>query len=610
MGGNADGVVDPPLADLLWMQWGVQQELQGSVLPPPRGFAQAPTPSQAFQCSLAIGDTAACFASGEKRDKRLARRHFFAAGLLDRELRELGLEGLAAAGGGSLPSSPVLPVGAAPAEGDAGPLGHADAGARRLFELSSLQAGDRVQVWGLRGAVELNGRTGLAVCPAPAAPQGRQERPCQAAGAAGQRWGVLLDADLGDSVSECPGRCWDSLLDEGTAATLPLKSIRRGHLSVVQKRRLRTESSGAGATVSGAEVEAAWRDINGKVGGSWQAAPGPTLYARVYVALYRGRMEAHLRRAAELDPGWRAPYLELAALHEECGDAGRAREAARLAVERGVLWSEFQRPLVFFPGLRASAWWTAAASGGERGGDPGPGAGPAAPEGAEEQGGLQLDGPSAEWVRELEQRGFEQVVMPEFRRLLARGDGFDGVGGDVGGDHRTGGQHDGSVLGRGRWREVNLFAKDEELGEDPDADAAAQRHFPRTRAYLERLVPQAVRMARLGMGEIIISRLSPGTHITPHCAPNNMRLTAHLALEVPAEAGAAQIRVGGAWRPWRLGRVLLFDDSFEHEVWHQGDTARVVLLIRFWHPDIPAARRRVVLQDDVRDRRLKAWWWW
>ena len=33
--------------------------------------------------------------------------------------------------------------------------------------------------------------------------------------------------------------------------------------------------------------------------------------------------------------------------------------------------------------------------------------------------------------------------------------------------------------------------------------------------------------------------------------------------------------------------MLVFDDSYEHEVFNKTDEERVVLLIRFWHPEIP-----------------------
>ena len=38
--------------------------------------------------------------------------------------------------------------------------------------------------------------------------------------------------------------------------------------------------------------------------------------------------------------------------------------------------------------------------------------------------------------------------------------------------------------------------------------------------------------------------------------------------------------------PARQGQCLVFDDSFEHEVSHNGQEARVVLMFNFWHPDI------------------------
>jgi aspartyl/asparaginyl beta-hydroxylase (cupin superfamily) len=50
------------------------------------------------------------------------------------------------------------------------------------------------------------------------------------------------------------------------------------------------------------------------------------------------------------------------------------------------------------------------------------------------------------------------------------------------------------------------------------------------------------------------------------------------------------MRVGSTWREWEEGRCLVFDDSFEHEVRHTGGVTagqRVVLLLRFWHPDLP-----------------------
>lgn len=31
---------------------------------------------------------------------------------------------------------------------------------------------------------------------------------------------------------------------------------------------------------------------------------------------------------------------------------------------------------------------------------------------------------------------------------------------------------------------------------------------------------------------------------------------------------------------------MIFDDSFEHEVWHNGTALRLILIIDVWHPDL------------------------
>ena len=84
------------------------------------------------------------------------------------------------------------------------------------------------------------------------------------------------------------------------------------------------------------------------------------------------------------------------------------------------------------------------------------------------------------------------------------------------------------------------------------------------------------------------SVLSPGAHIAPHCGPSNARLRAHVTLR---HAGGAALRVAREERAWVEGDALVFDDSFEHEVWHNGSDPRAVLILDFWHPQLPAAER-------------------
>lgn len=109
-----------------------------------------------------------------------------------------------------------------------------------------------------------------------------------------------------------------------------------------------------------------------------------------------------------------------------------------------------------------------------------------------------------------------------------------------------------------------------------------------------------------GCDLMLFSANVPGTHLRPHCGPHNARLRCHLALLVPE---GCSLRVGTEVRTWEEGRCVLFDDSFEHEVWNRGQGTRVVLLVDFWHPELTAieklafqhlsgAVRSLLLQDD------------
>ena len=82
--------------------------------------------------------------------------------------------------------------------------------------------------------------------------------------------------------------------------------------------------------------------------------------------------------------------------------------------------------------------------------------------------------------------------------------------------------------------------------------------------------------------------LAPGTHLLAHTGSTNLRLRHHLALEVPSDP-PSQIRVGTETREWVKGEVLVFDDSFEHEVTSSGSMQRVALIVDTWHPGLSEA---------------------
>lgn len=46
-----------------------------------------------------------------------------------------------------------------------------------------------------------------------------------------------------------------------------------------------------------------------------------------------------------------------------------------------------------------------------------------------------------------------------------------------------------------------------------------------------------------------------------------------------------------SYRTWEEGKALIIDDSFDHEVWHNGSTFRLILIVDFWHPDLTPQQR-------------------
>lgn len=94
-------------------------------------------------------------------------------------------------------------------------------------------------------------------------------------------------------------------------------------------------------------------------------------------------------------------------------------------------------------------------------------------------------------------------------------------------------------------------------------------------------------------GQAKFSVLKPGTHIWAHTGPTNCRIRGHLGLAVPQ---GAKIRVANDTREWIEGKMIIFDDSFEHEVWHNGSEVRLVLIVDFWHPEL-SARHKATLSS-------------
>ena len=117
------------------------------------------------------------------------------------------------------------------------------------------------------------------------------------------------------------------------------------------------------------------------------------------------------------------------------------------------------------------------------------------------------------------------------------------------------------------WNTFNFFFYGQKVKENCEM-------CPRTTAVLESL-------PRFERDHIMFSALNPHSHIPPHVGPINGIIRAHLGLVVPP---GCFIKVGNDERTWEEGKLLIFDDSFVHQVWNHGDQVRIVLFMNFWHP--------------------------
>ena len=79
--------------------------------------------------------------------------------------------------------------------------------------------------------------------------------------------------------------------------------------------------------------------------------------------------------------------------------------------------------------------------------------------------------------------------------------------------------------------------------------------------------------------------MSPLASIAPHHGACNLKLRCHFPLFV--EENGSFLRVAEETRPWEEGKMMIFDDSYEHEAANMStEKERVILLIDIWHPDL------------------------
>ncbi|NXB00483.1 ASPH hydroxylase, partial [Cnemophilus loriae] len=228
-------------------------------------------------------------------------------------------------------------------------------------------------------------------------------------------------------------------------------------------------------------------------------------------------------------------YFHLGDALQRMGDK-QAYKWYELGYQRGHFASVWQRSLYNVKGLKAQPWWTARETG------------------------------YTELVKSLEKnwkliRDEGLAVMDKKRSLFL--------------------PEDENLREKGDWSQFTLWQQGRK-------NENACKSVPKTCALLERF-PEATGCRR---GQIKYSIMHPGTHVWPHTGPTNCRLRMHLGLVIPKEG--CRIRCAQENRDWEEGKVLIFDDSFEHEVWQDAESYRLIFIVDVWHPELTAQQRRTL----------------
>ncbi len=101
------------------------------------------------------------------------------------------------------------------------------------------------------------------------------------------------------------------------------------------------------------------------------------------------------------------------------------------------------------------------------------------------------------------------------------------------------------------------------------------RHVPHTTRLLEQ-IPD--------LRNAWFSILAPGYRVPSHRGVTKAWIRVHLGLKIPKRAEKCRMRIAGQEVSWRPGELLVFDDTYRHEVWNDTDEERIVLLFDFERP--------------------------
>ena len=230
-------------------------------------------------------------------------------------------------------------------------------------------------------------------------------------------------------------------------------------------------------------------------------------------------------------------YFHLGDALRRLGKSHEADEAYREAANEGAILSFWQRSLYNVEGLKAKPIWN-----------------------PNETGiGNELNKITQDW----------QSIKKEALEILSKN------------LFHTEGEN---LIDTGKWAQYELYRQ----GKKNEKNC---KNAPITCNLIES-VPQIAQNRR---GQVKFSIMEAGTHVHSHSGPTNCRLRVHLGLKIPKDTSPSNIpekktklRVADQYVTWKNGEMFIFDDSFDHEVWHDNPQkeSRIVLILDLWHPEL------------------------
>jgi len=137
------------------------------------------------------------------------------------------------------------------------------------------------------------------------------------------------------------------------------------------------------------------------------------------------------------------------------------------------------------------------------------------------------------------------------------------------------------IFSQGRWNQVALF-------HGRNFTEQCHTFFPKTCNLLKQTLPERdvhhLPWVSNQNEQVMIMKMIPNTDVEIHSGPGNNILNLHLGI---SGVEGAKLMVANETLEWQEGKVIPFDDSFDHKVnCFNCKEDRVIMLVRYMHPDV------------------------